>query len=485
MGHDSWCSTRRGVNNGRVLVSFIASAVLMTLGDVQARSVMPAEDAVVATAAERQDWATIQSLIQDGADINAGQPDGATALHWAVHWNDQETVAALIEVGAEVNLVNDLGVPPLWIAVDNGNTEVAIRLIDAGANVNARLHTGETIIMTAARNGLRVVVSRLLREGADVRLAEHEAAQTALMWAAAGGHADVVRLLAESGADIQSRTTRGFTALMFAAQTGDVATARLLLEAGADLEGRALDGSTPLLVASRSIDALAGIDWRIIPSESGHQDTALFFINQGADVTVTDNRGRTALHAAVETRRIALAKALIEVGAKVDAQFRTPPPPLRGDYISRNSFKGASPLWLAARDANLEMMRLLLDASADPFLPNAYNVTPLMIASGLGENDARRPQDHLVVDAVRLLLDLGADVTAANRAGQTALHGAASMWEDGVIQLLIDHGADVNAEDQRGRTPLYLVEYGNANAPSESTAELLRQLGATEPVVQR
>jgi len=485
MRHDSRYDTGQCVNNLHVLGAFIVSVMLLTLDNAQAHSVLPAEDAVVATAAEHQDWESVQLLIQDGADVNADQPDGATALHWAVHWNVPETVAALIEVGAEVDALNDLGVPPLWIAVDRGNTDIAIRLIDAGSNVNARLDTGETVVMTAARNGLRTVVSRLLREGADVRLAEHEAAQTALMWAAAGGHADVVRLLAESGADIHSRTTRGFTALMFAAQIGDVGTARLLLEAGADLEDRALDGSTPLLVASRSIDALAGIDWRIIPSESGHQDTALFFINQGADISATDNRGRTALHAAVETRRTTLVKALIDAGAIVDAQFHTPPPPLRGDYISRNSFKGASPLWLAARDANLEMMRILLDADADPFLPNAYNVTPLMIASGLGENDARRPQDHLVVDAVRMLLDLGADVAVTNRGGQTALHGAASMWEDGVIQLLVEHGADVNAEDQRGRTPLYLVEYGNANAPSESTAELLRQLGATQPVVQR
>ena len=475
---------RRYVNNWYFSVAFIAS-VILTVEIAQTRSARPVEDTVVVTAAERQDWVRVQSLIQEGADINANQPDGATALHWAVHWNDLETVAALIEAGAEVDAINDLGVPPLWIAIDGGNTDIAIRLIDAGANVNARLATGETVVMTAARNGLRTVVSRLLREGSDVRLAEHEAAQTALMWAAAGGHADVVRVLAESGADIDSRTSRGFTALMFAAQVGDVDTAQVLLEAGADLEGRALDGSTPLLVASRSMDALAGIDWRIIPSPSGHQDTALFFIHQGADVSATDKRGRTALHAAVETRRPILAKELIDAGAGVDGQFRTPPPPLRGDYISRNSFKGASPFWLAARDANLPMMRILLEAGADPFLPNAYNVTPLMIASGLGENDARRPQDHLVVDTVRLLLELGSDVTVTNRYGQTALHGAASMWEDGVIQLLVDHGANVNAEDQRGRTPLYLVEYGNANAPSESTADLLRQLGAAEPVIQR
>ena len=464
------------------ILARILTAVIAALAFVAAPA-LASDDARVAAAAERQDWASVRALIADGEDVAATQPDGATALHWGAHWNDLEIVDHLLDAGADVDAMNDLGVPPLWIALDNGDAEMALRLIDAGADVNARLPTGETVLMTAARNGLRTVVSRMLLRGADARLAEHEAAQTALMWAAAGGHTDVVSLLAESGSDIRGRTTRGFTALMFAARAGSVDTVRLLLDAGADLEGRALDGSTPLLVASRSSDALAGIDWRIIPFESGHEETARFLIERGADVTATDRLGRTALHAAVETRRIPLAQALIAVGADVNARFVTPPAPLRGDYISRNSHKGATPFWLAARAANLEMMRTLLDAGADPHLPNAYDVTPLMIASGLGESDARRPPDHRVVDTVALLIELGSDIAAVNLSGQTALHGAASMWEDPVIQLLVDHGADVNAEDQRGRTPLYLVELGNANAPSESTAALLRSLGANEPVV--
>ena len=464
---------------------FLAALFLLAVFGVPAPAAGADDDLRVVEAAERQDWEAVRALVDGGADVTATQPDGATALHWAAHWNGGEAASRLIAAGADVDAVNDLGVPPLWIALDGANVDVALRLIEAGADPNTRLPTGETVLMTAAQHGLGTLVARLLERGADARLTEHERGQSALMWAAAGGHADVARRLVESGGGVRARTTGRFTALLFAARAGDLETVQLLLEAGADLEARAIDGSTPLLVASRSTDALAGIDWRIIPYASGHAETALYLLERGADVTAADRLGRTALHAAVETNRPRLAAALIDAGADVDARFTNPVAARRGDYISRRPYKGATPFWLAARAANLEMMQVLLDAGADPFLPNAFGTTPLMVAAGLGENDARRPADHRVVETVTLLLELGADVTGATPAGSTALHGAAAMWEDGVIQLLVDHGADVNAEDNRGRTPLYLVEYGNANAPSESTAELLRALGAREPVVEQ
>ena len=465
----------------RTLAVSLALVLVAFSAAVSARAV---DDARVATAAERQDWTTVRALVAAGEDVTVVQKDGASALHWAVHWNDLQTVSALIRAGANIDDVNDLGVPPLWIALDNGSAEVALHLIDVGADVNARLLTGETMLMTAARNGLRTVVSRLIASGADVRLAEHEAGQTALMWAAAGGHTNVVRLLAESGADIQSTSTGKFTALLFAARAGDVESIRILLDAGSDLEARAIDGSTALLIASRSTNALAGIDWRVVPFAGGHEETALFLLEQGADVTASDRVGRTAVHAAVETNRPELARALVGAGAEVNAKYTRRVPPLRGDYVSRYPFKGATPFWVAARSANVEMMHALLDAGADPFLANESGTTPLMIASGVGDTDSRRAPDHRVVEAVSLLLEIGSDVSVVDESGGTALHGAASMWEDGVIQLLVDHGADINAEDGRGRTALYLVEYGRANAPSESTATLLRRLGATEPVVE-
>ena len=459
------------------------TAVMLLLAAAHAGARLSSDDARVATAAERQEWELLRALIEASEDVTVAQPDGATALHWVSYWDNVSVAEDLIGAGANIDALTDLGIPPLWIAVESGSIEMALYLIGAGAGVNGRLPTGETMLMMAAQNGLRNVVSQLLERGADARLTEHQAGQTALMWAAAGGHVDVVRLLAESGIDIHARSAGKFTALMFAARAGDLESVQLLLDAGANLEAKSIDRSTPLLIASRSIVALGGIDWRIISVPSGHEETAHRLIDRGAEVTATDQIGRTALHAAVETGRISLAQHLIGSGADVNARLITAPPQLPGDLISRNSFKGASPFWLAARDANLEMMRLLLDAGADPHLPNASGVTPLMIASGLGGYDARRPPDDLVVETATLLLERGADAAATDRSGQTALHGAASMWEDEVIQLLVDHGADVNAEDRRGRTPLYLVENRESKAPSESTAALLRTLGANEPVL--
>ena len=72
-------------------------------------------------AVKQQDKQTVRSLLSQHIDVNAASPDGATALHWAAHWDDLETAEALIRAGADVNAVNDLAVTPLALACSNGN----------------------------------------------------------------------------------------------------------------------------------------------------------------------------------------------------------------------------------------------------------------------------------------------------------------------------------------------------------------------------
>lgn len=165
---------------------------------------------------------------------------------------------------------------------------------------------------------------------------------------------------------------------------------------------------------------------------------------------------------------------------------------------------GATPFLLAAATYDTSTMRTLVAGGADPLLATNTNTTPLMMAAGLAEGlgswvQASLPQprteeyDRRALEAVKLTVELGADVNAANDIGLTALHGAAYVGSDRVIQFLVDKGAKVNVEDKYGRTPLSIVQ--KINAPrmpdnylrggfhNKSTADLLGKLGATLPTV--
>ena len=92
-------------------------------------------DSSVADAAMQRDFSTVKSLIQKRADVKAVQPDGATALHWAVHWDNLELVDSLLKAGADPKASTRLGATPLYLATESGNAVIAKRLLDAGAEI--------------------------------------------------------------------------------------------------------------------------------------------------------------------------------------------------------------------------------------------------------------------------------------------------------------------------------------------------------------
>ena len=448
-------------------------------------------------AVKAQDHEAVKMLVEQQVDVNALQPDGATALHWASYGDALDMAGLLIDAGADVNVANDYGVTPLALACDNGSGVMVTRLLAAGADPNAARATGETPLMTCARTGTLDAVTALLAHGADPGAAESWHDQTALMWAAGEGHVEVARVLVAHGADVHARSSGGFTALLIGAREAKRELARLLLAAGADVNDTASDGTTPLLVAT----------------VRGHAALAIALLEQGADPNV-DAAGYTPLHWAagswhteltgrlrgiatdrddewrslngVRTGKLELIEALLAHGADPHSRLVTAPPQF--GYASgrfRVSLVGATPFLLAAMDGNLSVMRALAAAGADPQVGTEKNTTPLMVAAGLGQVPAEtRVTESDSVQAVQFVLELGADVNQANDVGRSALHGAAHIRSDAIVQLLVDHGAQVNVEDQRGITPLMIAEGGGhvllPGLGGGSTAELLRALGSDE-----
>src|SRR3989442_2977605 len=162
----------------------------------------------VADAAQRGDNGAVRALLKQAADVNAAQPDGMTALHWAATRDDVELAQMLLYAGANVKATTRINAyTPLLVAAKNGNRAVMDPLLNAGADVNVRTSNGTTALMFAAASGNTDAVTVLLDHRADVNARESVRGLTALMFAAAANRAAVIGVLAKHGADLKATTT--------------------------------------------------------------------------------------------------------------------------------------------------------------------------------------------------------------------------------------------------------------------------------------
>lgn len=472
-----------------VCLALLGSAVFLTAAESDLRLI---------EAVKSKDRSAAKALLDQQTDpkvdVNAAQADGATALAWAAHWNDLETADLLIRAGANVDAANVYGVTPLFLACKNRSAAMVTKLLDAGANPNAALErTGETPLMTCSRTGNAEAVKALLDRGANPAARETWRGQTALMWAVEQDHLEAARALLEKGADVRATSDGGFTPLLFAARNGNVEFAKLLLGAGSDVNESTPEDGTVLVVASAS----------------GREEFSIYLLEQGADPNAADAYGFTALHYAMQKgisgvsssedkpgyyaappNLPGLVKALLAHGANPNAQIAMDyVPHTRAPFRQTNpiSLIGATPFFLAAASVDASLMQTLVDGGADPNLALKDGTTPLMVAAGMGRvQDFPDGEENSVLEAVRLSVELGADVKATNEEGQTALHAAASTGVDPVVQLLVEKGAPINAKDQVGQTPWSVasaispvVNRQGSLRLHESTADLLLKLGAT------
>lgn len=456
-----------------------------------------AAECLLADASESKDAAAVRALLAEKTDVNAPQLDGMTALHWAVHHDDLGTTKLLLAAGANAKATNRYGVTPLALACTSGNTQIVELLLDSGADANGALPGGETLLMTAARTGRLGPVKALLARGARVDAREAKG-QTALMWAAAEGHLEVVEALLKAGADYRASLASGFTPLFFAVREGRTEVVLRLLAAGADVNEpmQPKRGSPPNKKVTNPL---------ILAVENGHFDLALALLKAGAKLDEQPG-GYAALHAITWVRKpirgdgdpppigsgrmnsLEMARELIAHGADVNVRLE------KGESgRGRFTTTGSTPFVLAARSCDVPLMRLLLELKADPKLANADNCTPLLAASGvgaLGDGDEAAGTEEEAVEAVRFLLELGADVNAVDNNGETAMHGAAYQSRYQLAPLFAEHRADIkvwNRKNKWGWTPLMIAQGhrpGNFRPAPDTIAAIervMRANGVTPP----
>ena len=419
-------------------------------------------------AAKSQDAKAVRALVAQRVDVNARAADGSTALLWLAHADDVDSAELLLKAGADANNANDFRMTPLSQACTNASLPFVRLLLKSGANPNTPIATGETPLMTCSRTGNADAVRLLVEFGAAVNAKEPSENQTALMWAAAERHPDVVSALIGAHADLKARSKPGFAAIHFAARVGDLESIKLLLAAGVDPNlltqagdeenaRNAVTGYTPLLVATLRAQV----------------DVALYLLDHGADPNI-EAAGFTPLHWASTTwegyaanpvygfedamsgipdrqAKLRLVKALLAHGAKVNARMTKRQPSFATGYTDTI---GATPLLLAASVDDVEMMRILLAAGADPKIATNTKATAIMAATGLNHGIG----ESLVTEAdakeaVKLLLDLGLDPKGETTFGENALFGPAYRGWNSLLAQMIDLGVNVNAVNKAGVTP--------------------------------
>ena len=434
---------------------------------------------VVVQTAKDADWETLHRLLSDGLQPNAVYGDGTSALHWASYHESIDSARRLLASGAEVNSTTDLGVTPLWLAAQNGNAAMVQILLQAGADPNIALYSGETVVMTAAQSGNADVVRQLLAAGADPNPAVTRD-QTALMWAANQGHADVIEALLEFDADVHARSLvrtqyvksekiqdsnpaykywieqGGNTPLMFAARSGDLRSAQLLVAGGSNVNEVSAFGTSPAIMAIHG----------------GNAELLDFLLASGAD-TESVVSGHTALHAAVLRGDREAVRVLLDHGANTEALLERPTPVRRQstDYNFHDSLLGATPLWLAARFSEPQIMEALLAAGADALVVNDVHypaerrgenfmaeegeISLLMASVGMGHRRLRvswgtperragqtgQDGESLILDTVTVAVRAGVDLNASDAADQTALAFAKARRYDSVVAFLLTAGA--------------------------------------------
>ena len=444
----------RGSSNLTIRLSACTAALALCLCAYGANN--PVSDAAM-----KGDKAALRSLLEQKADVNAPQTDGATAIQWAAYRDDMEMADLLISAGANVKLANREGATALYLASIHGNPAMIDKLLNAGADPNERGPEGETPLMLASRAGNLDAIKVLLDHKADINAKDKIRGTTALMWASEQAHPAAVQLLIARGANVSAATepdTRNSRNNL-----ANTVTQRLNSSFGVVGQARARGAASPTSPATPA--ASAGPPKKTPDGEAGGDDVAIFF----GPPRKKDGGGLTPLVYAAREDCLECAKILLDAGADVNQQ----------------THYGWTALLTATQNRHYKLAAYLLDHGANPNVANNGGWSPLYLATDnrnieSGDYPVRAPDmDHL--DYIKLLIEKGANVNArvcGTESGDKKCVGDSTetrnnftmqwLFEDGatpflraaqsgdipLMKLLLAHGADPKIFTAHNVTPL-------------------------------
>jgi ankyrin repeat protein len=454
----------------RLCVTALAVAVSYSLGTAMTAASVFAQSASapVADAAMQGDTARVRTLLRGGADVNAAQPDGMTALHWTALGNDLETMDVLIYAGAATDALTRVGAyTPLHLASSRGHAGAVARLVAAGGKARAVTATGVQPLHLAAQAGNVDAVKSPLDGGADLNARDKTHGRTPLIFAASRDRIDALKLLLARGADARLTTTVIDYRTRAAADT----QARQLRDKVASARtGRAIDSNfdpdppAPGAAAQGArVGQSAGVD-PTIPTVNPQQGRGGGGPRPPSDIELIGTQGGfTALHYAARDGFSAAALAIVDAGVDVNV-------PTDGDR--------STPMLVATVNGHYDLAVSLLGRGADPNLANDDGVTPLFatlnnewaLRTWYPQPTAGAQQKASYLELLEALLEAGADPNVRTRShvwhaayntgrmgvdfsGATPFWRAAYSLDVEAMRLLVRYGAD-------GHIPT--VTYGTA-----------------------
>jgi ankyrin repeat protein len=475
------------------------------------------KDPALVVAAKDGDLAAVRALLVKKVNVNEPARDGSTAVLWSAFNSDLPMTRALVAAGANLNTPNRYGVTPLLQASRTGDAAMIAELLKAGADVKKAVHPeGETPLMAASRTGSLDSVKLLLAAGSDPKAVDTYQKQTALMWAAVEGHTDVINALLAAGADPNTKAfvtglserkhsdhnTGGFTALMFATRNGHENAVRALAKGGADLKAANGDGLTATSIAI--VNDRFDLARTLVDLGADPNDGALYFAVDMHDAT-TDMRARDGSRLRADhpnqLTALDLVKFLLERGADPNKAFVGQ---IHNTALCCAEEHNASPFFRAASAADVEALKVMIkhgakvdwtptevkkkegEAGGGRGMNGNVGKTPAMMAmaGGRGAPFAAGPGfDRLAAppyreqsnrdqgDALKVLLDAGADPNAKSNDGATLLHQAVGVRRVDMIRALVAAGAKLDAVNKDNLTPLLLAEKPEPPPPAGNNTD--------------